>query len=193
MDANLPARSRERVAAWLADLRERYEGFDRVEKRWELTPEAYERDRERIAAGANGGAGIWITNDDGEVLLVRNEGDDGWADPGGKREADESFEVAARREVREETSVAASITGVCEAHVLELVDERDPDRPALASLIVVFTGEYEGGHPRPREGEIAAVDWFASPPERPLYPEVAERPFPAEGATRHRSRGDSAR
>jgi len=179
MSENLSARSRERVEAWLSDLRERYEGFDRVEKRWELSPDAYERDRERIAAGENGGAGIWITNDDGEVLLVRNEGDAGWADPGGKREADETFETAARREVREETTVEASITDVREAHVLELVDETDPGRPALASLIVIFTGEYEGGDPRPREGEIAAVEWVASPPETPLYPEVAERPYPA--------------
>lgn len=34
---------------------------ERVQKRWELDSEAYERDRARIAAGANGGAGIWAT------------------------------------------------------------------------------------------------------------------------------------
>ncbi|WP_436930287.1 NUDIX hydrolase [Halosimplex halobium] len=178
-DADLQRRSRERVADWLADLRERGDGFERVEKRWELAPDAYERDRERIAAGANGGAGIWVTNDAGEVLLVRNEGDDGWADPGGKREAGESFEAAACREVREETAVEATIAGVREAHVLELVDRTDPERPALASLIVIFDGEHAGGEPRPREGEIAAVQWAAEPPETVLYPEVADRPYPA--------------
>ncbi|QPV63500.1 NUDIX hydrolase [Halosimplex litoreum] len=178
-DADLPARSRERVADWLAEVRERYDCFERVEKRWELAPEAYERDRDRIAAGENGGAGIWVTNDGGEVLLVRNEGDEGWGDPGGKREAGESFETAARREVREETAVEATITGVREVHVLELADESDPDRPALASLIVIFDGRCTGGDPRPREGEIRAVEWFASPPERVLYPEVADRPYPA--------------
>ncbi|WP_436909275.1 NUDIX hydrolase [Halosimplex marinum] len=176
---DLPERSRERVAGWLADLRDRYDGFERVEKQWELAPEAYERDRERIAAGANGGAGVWVTNDAGEVLLVRDEGDDGWADPGGKREAGESFEAAARRELREETAVEATITGVREAHVLELVDRTDHERPALASLIVVFDGEYAGSEPRPREGEIAAVEWAAEPPETVLYPEVADRPYPA--------------
>jgi len=178
-DSDLPTRSRERVADWLADLRDRYADFERVEKRWELAPAAYERDRERIAAGENGGAGIWVTNDDGEVLLVRNEGDDGWADPGGKREAGESFEAAARREVREETGVEATITGLREAHVLEVVDETDSDRPLLASLIVIFDGECAGGNPRPREGEIAATEWVASPPRAVLYPEVADRPYPA--------------
>ncbi|QLH77878.1 NUDIX hydrolase [Halosimplex rubrum] len=179
VDDDLATRSRERVADWLADLRRRYDDFERVEKRWELSPEAYERDRERIAAGANGGAGVWITDDAGRVLLVRNEGDDGWADPGGKREADESFEAAARREVREEAAVEATITGLREAHVLELVDESDPDRPALASLIAVFDGEYASGDLRPREGEIAAAEWFASRPATVLYPEVADRPYPA--------------
>ncbi|WP_123538790.1 NUDIX hydrolase [Halosimplex salinum] len=180
-DADLPTRSRERVDDWLADLRERYDGFERVEKCWDLSADAYERNRERVAAGANGGAGIWITNDAGAVLLVRNEGDEGWADPGGKREAGESFEAAARREVREEANVDATVTGVREAHVLELVDETDPDRPALWSLIVIFDGEYAGGDPRPREGEIAAVEWFEGTPDAVLYPEVADRPFPTNG------------
>jgi len=178
-DTDLPARSRERVADWLADLRERYAEFERVEKRWELAPEAYERGRDRIAAGANGGAGIWVTNDDGEVLLVRNEGDEGWADPGGKREAGESFEAAARREVHEETGVETTITGLREVHVLELVDGHDPNRPALATLVAIFDGESAGGDPRPRDGEIAATEWVASPPETVLYPEVADRPYPA--------------
>ncbi|WP_436928086.1 NUDIX hydrolase [Halosimplex amylolyticum] len=178
-ERDLAARSRERVDDWLGDLRERDDGFERVEKRWEMSPAAYDRDRDRIAEGANGGAGVWITNDDGAVLLVRNEGDEGWADPGGKREAGESFAEAARREVREETNVRCQVTGIREAHVLELVDETDPDRPALASLIVIFDGTYEGGEPRPREGEIADVAWFESRPDAALYPEVVERPFPA--------------
>ncbi|MFC7139485.1 NUDIX hydrolase [Halosimplex aquaticum] len=177
--SDLAARSRERVGDWLADLRERYGDFERVEKRWEQAPAAYERDRDRIAAGANGGAGVWITDDEGRVLLVRNAGDEGWADPGGKREAGESFEAAARREVREETNVRCAITGVREVHALELVDGTDPARSALASLIVIFDGAYEGGEPRPREGEIAEVAWFDTCPDAVLYPEVAARPFPA--------------
>ncbi|WP_459192589.1 NUDIX domain-containing protein [Halosimplex sp. J119] len=178
-ESDLAALSRERVDGWLADLRERYDAFERVEKHWDCSPAVYERDRDRIVAGANGGGGVWITNDRGDVLLVRNEGDAGWGDPGGKREAGETFAEAARREVREETGVTCRITGVRETHVLELVDETDPDRPALASLIVIFDGVYEDGEPRAREGEIAEVGWFETCPDAVLYEEVAERPFPA--------------
>ena len=178
-ETDLPARSRERVNEWLADMRERYGAFERAEKRWELAPGGYEASRDRIVDGANGGAGIWATDDDGRVLLARNEGDEGWADPGGKRERDESFEAAARREVREETGVDCEITGLREVHVLELADETDSGRPTLASLIAVFDGVRVGGTPRPREGEIAEVGWFERCPDAVLYPEVADRPIPA--------------
>jgi len=180
-ETDLPARSRERVNDWLDELRERYGAVEYIEKRWELAPDAYEASRNRIAEGANGGAGIWATDDEGRVLLVRNEGDEGWADPGGKREGGESFEAAARREVREETGVDCEITGLREVHVLELADETDSDRPTLASLIAIFDGVRVGGTPRPREGEIAEVGWFEACPDTVLYTEVAERPFPASG------------
>ncbi|PSP46472.1 ADP-ribose pyrophosphatase [Halobacteriales archaeon QH_1_68_42] len=172
--------SRERVDDWLADFSQRYESFERVEVRWDLPPDRYDADRQRIAAEENGGAGVHLRNDEGSVLLVRDEGDDGWTDPGGKREKGESFEAAARRETREETGVACALTGLLEVHVLEIVDETDPARPTLYSLIAIFAGEpvADDPAPRPAEGEIAAVDWFDASPEAVGYPEVATRPYP---------------
>jgi ADP-ribose pyrophosphatase YjhB (NUDIX family) len=169
----------DRVAALLDRLRTEYGDVQVVEKTWTVAPEAYERTRERIAAGGGDGAGIWLTNDDGEVLLVRNEGDEGWGDPGGKVEPDESVEAGAKRETREEAGVEAEITGVNEVHDVAVRDESALARPALHTPIVVFDGEYVAGDPRPRDGEIAAVGWFASPPERVLYDEVATRRYPA--------------
>ena len=179
-DTTLTETSRERVNDWLADFRDRYDDFERVDVRWELPPDRYEADYQRVAAGENGGAGTWTTDDEGSVLLVRDEGDEGWLDPGGKREGDESFEAAARRETREETGVDCVITGLLEVHVLEIVAETDPDRPTLYSCIAIFTAEpaTTEPEPRPREGEIAAVEWFDAPPETVGYPQVAERPFP---------------
>lgn len=182
MTVTLTEDSRERVDAWLTDFSERYGGFERVDERWDVSPGYYETTHDRFESGENGGAGIWVTNDERSVLLVRDAGDDGWVDPGGKREAGETFEEAARRETREETGVERAITGLLSAHVLEIVDETDSGRPALYSLIAIFTGEpvAEDPAPRPRDGEIAAVEWFDAPPETVGYPQVAERPFPGE-------------
>jgi len=175
----LTARSREQVRERLADFRAEYGDFERVEKSWSVPPDAYERDLERFERGASGGGGVWVTNDAGEVLLVRNEGDEGWTDPGGKREAGESFETAARREVREETGVTCEVTDLIEAHVIEITVE-GADRPTLVSLIAIFAGHYVGGTVSPCDGEIAAARWFAETPDTVGYPEVAQRPVPVE-------------
>jgi ADP-ribose pyrophosphatase YjhB (NUDIX family) len=171
--------SRERAEALLTRLRADYGAFDVVDKTWREAPADYDAFRERVDAGGGWGAGVWLTDDDGRVLLVRNEGEDGWGDPGGKVEPDESVEAAAVRETREEASVECELTGVNEVHLVEVRDETDPDRPGLVTPIVVFDGHYAGGDPRPRDGEIADVAWFASSPDAVLYDEVATRRYPA--------------
>jgi 8-oxo-dGTP diphosphatase len=170
----------DRFASLCDRLEADYGSVPVVEKTWRVESDSYERFRERHRAGAAGGAGIWLTNDAGEVLLVRNAGDDGWGDPGGKLEAGESVEEAAKRETREETGVAAEITGLNDVHRVAVHDAADPDRPAVIDPIVVFDGRYVGGEPRPRDGEIAAVAWFRSPPEAVLYEEVRTRRYPAD-------------
>lgn len=172
--------SRARVEAVIQRLEDEYGEFETVEKTWEHSESRYQRSREQFERDALGGAGVWVTNDAGEVLLVRNEGDEGWADPGGKVEPDESYEAAAKRETREETGVDCTLTGLCEVHVIENVTV-ERDAPPIYEAIVIFHGEYRGGKPRPREGEIADVGWFSEPPEAVLYEEVKQRPYPADG------------
>ena len=112
------------------------------------------------------------------MLLVRNEGDAGWADPGGKVELGENYATAAKRELREETGVDCELTGIRELHEIENV-EGDADGESIFEVIVVFDGDYAGGEPRPRDGEIAEIGWFSEPPEPVLYEEVRTRPYPA--------------
>ena len=171
----------DRIESLLDRLERDYGAVRVIEKTWGVSPEAHERTRERIEAGTDGGAGVWLTNDGGEVLLVRNEGDEGWGDPGGKVEGDESFETAAKRETREEAGVEARITDCLEVHLVTMHHEDDPDRAPLVTPIVVFEGEHVGGEPRARDGEIAGVGWFSAPPETVLYEEVATRRYPASG------------
>ncbi len=180
-------RSRRRVREALDRLEREYADFEEdagvVEKTWHHSPEAYERVRDRFEAGTLGGAGVWPTDDEGRVLLVRHEGETAWSDPGGKQEPDESLEAAARREAREETGVEVELTGVRQAHRVEIRVEGDAadgeeTRPPLHRLIVIFDGEYVAGEVRPREGEIAEVKWWRERPDELLYDELAAFPIP---------------
>lgn len=173
--------SREHTEALLSRLREDYGEIPVAEKTWSESPADYEAVRESVDAGAGAGAGVWLTDDDGRVLLVRNEGDEGWGDPGGKVEPGESVEAAAKRETREEAGVECELAGVNDVHLVRVRDESAPDRPAVVTPIVVFDGTYAGGDPEPRAGEIAEVGWFDAPPETVLYDEVATRRYPASG------------
>ncbi|MFC7080831.1 NUDIX hydrolase [Halorussus caseinilyticus] len=170
-------RSRRRVRDALDRLEREYASVERVEKAWDHPPEAYRGVRERFEAGTLGGAGVWATDETDRVLLVRHEGESAWSDPGGKQEAGESLEAAARRETREESGVEVEITGVRQAHRVEIRDA-EGEQPAIHRLIVIFDGERVSGEVRPREGEIAEVRWWRDRPDDLLYPELADFPIP---------------
>lgn len=176
---SITARSRSHFESVVDRLESDYGSFPVVDKEWSMARSVYENVRDRFDEDGAGGAGVWLTDEAGRVLLVRNEGDDGWSDPGGKRDPGESFETAARREVREETGVDCRITGLSDVHRVQFRDEIDPDRPPIVVPIVIFEGEHVAGDPRPREGEIADVAWFVEPPQSVLYEEIRTRSYPA--------------
>ncbi|WP_255149450.1 NUDIX domain-containing protein [Halorarius halobius] len=174
---DLTRRSRERTDEVLVDHAADYGRFRVREPEWELSPVDHDRVRERFEAGADGGAGVWVTRDD-SVLLVRHADETAWSDPGGKRAAGETFAEAARRETREEAGVDVDIGGVVELHAVSHVA---PDRPRLVSPIVVFAGSYAGGEPAPDEGDrVAAARWFTERPDDLLYDALAEFPWPTD-------------
>jgi len=169
-------RSRERVAAALDRLETEYDAVPVVDKQWQWSPDHYEFIVDRFERGTVGGAGIWPVADDGAVLLVRKDGDDGWAEPSGKQEPDESLEATARRETREETGIAATITGVALAQRVAI---RAAGEPPVHRLIVVFDGRAERVEPAPQPGEIAAARWWDHHPETLLYADLADLSIPA--------------
>ena len=81
---DISERSMHKVESHLQALSAEYGDFERVEKTWNVSLSTYQDTVERFEQGGFGGAGVWITNESGAVLLVRNEGDEGWSDPGGK-------------------------------------------------------------------------------------------------------------
>lgn len=174
--SGLTDRSRARVADELDRLDAAYDAVPVVDKRWEWSPDNYAFIVDRFERGTVGGAGIWPVAPDGTVLLVRKDGDAGWADPGGKQEVDESLETTARRETREETGIDASITGVALAQRVAITTEGEPP---VHRLIVVFRGRAERVEPTPEPGEIAAARWWDRHPDTLLYDEIAALPIPA--------------
>lgn len=170
-------RSRERTDEIIVEHAAEYGEFRVRELQWELTPSEYERYRERLDENAGGGAGVWVTRDDA-VLCVRHEGEVTWSEPGGKREPDESFSEAARREAKEESGVTVSIDGILEVHVITHVA---PEHPPLVSHIVLFEGSQEGGEVGVREEDrVAEVRWFTERPDQLLYDALADFPMPSE-------------
>ena len=169
-------RSQTRVEDALDRLKANYGNFSTVEDEWHLSREEYEWVLERFEAGTIGGAGVWMRNEAGEVLLVREQGQDAWSEPSGKHEPGETLAETARRELREETGVSCRLTGV---ELAQVVGMETPEKPPLYRLIVVFSGVYESGTIAPAPGEIADAQWWDRHPASLRYDALEELPVPA--------------
>lgn len=90
----------------------------------------------------------YITNQDGDVLLVRNlHRSDTLEMPGGQVEEGETLEEAIHREVFEETGIKVKIQGVTGIY----------QNVTIGVTCVVFRGEYQSGEVRTAEGETSEV------------------------------------
>lgn len=107
------------------------------------------------------------TQEDDRLLLAMGRNGDHWGPPGGGREGDETYEEAATREVREETGVDVTITGVDSGVRWTTAGEGD-DR-TVHTLFVTFTGRYAGGHVDIQPGELNGAAWFRELPAN-LHP-----------------------
>jgi 8-oxo-dGTP diphosphatase len=93
-----------------------------------------------------------------KVLLIRRKHDPfagKWALPGGFVDMDETLETAARRELREETSVET-------AELVQLYTYGDPGRdPRGRTISVAYLARVDPRHVVPRAGDDAAdAAWF---------------------------------
>ncbi|TMW72805.1 NUDIX domain-containing protein [Alteribacter natronophilus] len=90
----------------------------------------------------------YITNQEGEVLLVRNfHRSDTMEMPGGQVEEDETLEEAVHREIFEETGVKVRLLGITGIY----------QNVTRGVTCVVFRGEYESGKPETAENETSEV------------------------------------
>ena len=106
---------------------------------------------------------------DGKLLITQRHADAHlgglWEFPGGKREADETFEQCLVRELREELGVEVSVG--------ELVEELTHDYAEKSVRLKFFVCKLLSGEPQPLD--CAAVKWVSRD-------ELAAHEFPAADA-----------
>lgn len=157
--------TRKEVDRRVRRLREAYGDFPIHEETVTNEPDFFERGREMAREGWIGDAGAWVTDSDDRALLIRHEGSsDHWGTPGGGHEPGEAMEETALREVREETGIECSITGILFARRKTIVLESDPDQ-RLYMLTVEFEADYETGEITIGDEDILEAQWFAEPPK----------------------------
>ncbi|WP_254279113.1 NUDIX hydrolase [Haloarcula marina] len=162
----LEARTREAVREELERL---IDAYGEVPVRRETVtndPEFFARGRELAEEGWLGDAGAWVTDDENRILLIRHPGaPETWGTPGGGHEPGEGLDETARREVREETGVECTLTGLYYARWKTIAHAEDPER-RLHMLTVEFEGEYDAGDADASgDGEVLEARWFAEVPD----------------------------
>jgi len=105
---------------------------------------------------------VVVTNDNGEILLIRRTDNGNWALPGGGVDIGESLPQAAIRETREETGVDCEITGLSgiytdPGHVILYTSNGE----VRQEFSVVLTARATGGQPTP-SSETSEVRWVAT-------------------------------
>lgn len=97
-----------------------------------------------------------LVNEEGtKILMVKNSGRNSWTLPGGTVEQNETLEMAAIREAKEETGLDVEIKGVV------AVNEGMFTELKQHVVFVTFRGVVTGGKMEiVRPDEILAVDWI---------------------------------
>src|SRR6266568_8352985 len=102
---------------------------------------------------------VVVTNDTGEILLIKRSDNDNWAVPGGAIDIGESMTEAAVRETKEESGIDCEITGLVgiysDPRHLSHYTSNDEVRQEFSILL---TGRPIGGEPTPSD-ESREVHW----------------------------------
>lgn len=156
--------ARRHVDRTLSALATEYGRVEVVRERREVDARTYERLCERAAAfDGCGGAGAWVRDPDGRVLLVETE--QGWAEPAADRLPDEEYVECAEAAVRRQTGLSPVLVGVDRVQIRHVTDWTDRD-PLLQPL-VVFAARASG------QPEGDAV-WHDRLPTETVYDYLAE-------------------
>lgn len=133
--------------------------------------------REWAIDGTGLTAAARVRDPDGRIALVKNGWSDGWILPGGAVEMDEESTEAARREIREETGLDATVNAPLvvleQSYVAEndsCIAGNDEEEERFSALYVVYSATADDAVPDASElgvngEEISAARWFETLPE----------------------------
>ena len=104
---------------------------------------------------------VAVTNDAGDLLLIRRSDNENWALPGGAVDLGESLAQAAIRETKEESGIDCEITGLTgiytdPGHVILYTSNGE----VRQEFSIVLTARAAGGQPTPSD-ETSEVCWVA--------------------------------
>ncbi len=103
---------------------------------------------------------VVVTNDAGQILLIKRSDNDNWALPGGAIDLGESLVQAAIRETIEETGITCEVTGLVgiytdPRHIILYTSNGE----ARQEFSIVLTARYLSGQPT-RSNESDQVRWI---------------------------------
>jgi ADP-ribose pyrophosphatase YjhB (NUDIX family) len=102
---------------------------------------------------------VVVTNDAGDILMIRRTDNDNWAVPGGAIDLGESLPQAAIRETLEETGITCEITGLIGTYTdPRHVILHTSNGEARQEFSIVLTGLAVSGEPTPSD-ESREVRW----------------------------------
>jgi ADP-ribose pyrophosphatase YjhB (NUDIX family) len=102
---------------------------------------------------------VVVTNETGEILLIRRSDNDNWAVPGGAVDLGESVAHAAVRETKEESGIDCQINGIVgiysdPRHVIHYTSNGE----VRQEFSILLTAQATGGQPTP-SSESSDVRW----------------------------------